>query len=142
LGEKRGDALVKFYVIVAGDDISCMTLDRCFNNAVVFRIAASPDVSGKQHVFAASSMRMSSSRMSALVMPYLSLILGRLRTSAIFAIMGSQMTARKSPLRKELRARAGNPSGFRIADTQILVSRTALIATLLFPDFLYRMGDV
>ena len=36
----------------------------------------------------------------------------------------------------------GNPAGFRIANTQILVSRTALIATLLFPDFLYRMGDV
>jgi hypothetical protein len=29
-----------------------MTLDCCFNDVVVFRIAASPDVSGKQHVFA------------------------------------------------------------------------------------------
>ncbi len=30
-----------------------------------------------------------------------------------------------------------NPDGFRMAEIQILVSRTALIATLLFPDFLH-----
>ncbi len=31
---------------------------------------------------------------------------------------------------------------FRMAETQILVSRTALIATLLFPDFLHCVSDV
>jgi hypothetical protein len=89
---------------------------------------------------------MSSSRMSTSAMPYLFLILGRLRTSAISEIIGqiigSEMTARKSPWRKDLMISAGKPDGFRMADTQILVSRTALIATLLFPDFLHRVCDV
>lgn len=75
-------------------------------------------------------------------MPYLFLILGRLRTSAISEIIGSEMTARKSPLRKNRRISAGKPDGFRMAETQILVSRTALIATLLFPDFLHGVSDV
>ena len=70
------------------------------------------------------------------------LILGRLRTSAISEIIGSEMTARKSPWLKELRMSAGKPDGFRMAETQILVSRTALIATLLFPDFLHGVSDV
>jgi hypothetical protein len=56
--------------------------------------------------------------------------------------MGSEMTIRKSPWRKDLMISAGNPVGLRRADTQILVSRTALIATLLFPDFLHRVGDI
>lgn len=32
--------------------------------------------------------------------------------------------------------------GFRTEETQMLVSRTALIATFLFPDFLNRAGDI
>jgi hypothetical protein len=58
------------------------------------------------------------------------------------AITGSEITARKLPCRNALSISAGNPAGFRRADTPILVSRTALIATFLFPDFLYRVGDV
>ena len=52
MGEKCFDALVEFDIIVPGDDVRCVTFDGCFDDAVVFRVAAHPDVSRKQHVFA------------------------------------------------------------------------------------------
>jgi hypothetical protein len=39
--------------------------------------------------------------------------------SEAFRKASQEMTARKSPLRKELRMSAGKPDGFRMADTQL-----------------------
>ena len=52
MGEKCFDALVEFNVIVPGDDVRCVTFDGCFDDAVVFRIAADLHISSKQYVFA------------------------------------------------------------------------------------------
>lgn len=52
MGEKCFHALVEFDIVVAGDDKRCVTFDCCFDDAVVFRIAADLDISGKQHMFA------------------------------------------------------------------------------------------
>src|SRR5574340_483555 len=75
-------------------------------------------------------------------MPYLPFILGRLRTSASSASIGSEMTARKTPSSNDFLSLAGKPNGLSREETQILVSITALTATLCFPDLFYGLGDV
>jgi hypothetical protein len=52
------------------------------------------------------------------------------------------MTALNCPFSKRVLNLEGYPCGFRIAEIQILVSMTALIAIFLFSDFFYSRQDI
>jgi hypothetical protein len=142
LGEKCFDALVEFDIIVAGDDVRCVTFDGCFDDAVVFRIAADLDISRKQHVFATfldEDQQFQDVGLGDAVFvldPGADQHIGDLGDNR-FGNNGEEIAVAKG-----LEYLCGETDGFRMAETQILVSRTALIATLLFPDFLHRVGDV
>src|SRR3990167_9046399 len=91
---------------------------------------------------ACSSISTKSSFISFSEIPYLSFILGRLRTSASSSSMGSEMTAWNIPSSKDFLNLAGNPKGLSKEDTQTLVSITALTATLFFSDLFYGLGYI
>ena len=57
-------------------------------------------------------------------------------------MMASDITTWKRPFSNAFLSIAGDPEGLRKEDTQILVSITALTATLTFSDFPYGLGDV
>jgi len=50
------------------------------------------------------------------------------------------MTARKAPSSNDFLSLTGKPNGLSREETQILVSITALTATLCFPDLFYGLG--
>lgn len=88
------------------------------------------------------SINIKSFCISASVIPYLSFILGRLRTSAISFRIGSEMTASKSPSSNAFRILAGYPNGLSNADTHTFVSITTLNATFFFSDLFHGLSDI
>lgn len=81
-------------------------------------------------------------RYSESVMPYLSFILGRLRTSAISSRIGSETITSNNPCTKASLSLAGYPDGLSKDETQILVSITALTGIFLVPGFSYSFFNV
>jgi len=119
-----------------------MTFDSGFDDAVVFRVAADLNVSRKQYMFASFFDQDKQFQDVSLCNAVLVLDPGAAQDIGDLGDNGLGNDGEEIALLKGFETSAGNPDGFRMADTQILVSRTALIATLLFPDFLHGVSDV
>src|SRR4030042_4373611 len=103
------------------------------------QIAISPETKTSSALCSKSSR---SPLISSPVISYLLCILGRARTSASSSSIGAEMTTLKTPSSKDFLNLAGKPDGLIKEDTQMLVSITALTATLCFSYFFYGLGNV
>ena len=89
-----------------------------------------------------SSISRRSCSISFLLIPYLSLILGRLSTSASSSSMASEISTTKRPFSKHFLNCAGKPKGLMIDDTQTFVSITTLVTTFFLSYFSYCLGNI
>src|SRR5574340_59073 len=120
-----------------------MSLEGCFDDHIVVCIATYVYVPRQQNSFGTFFYKDNKLfYFSLAVISYLSLILGRLRTSINSSSMGAEITHWKSLCSKDSLSRAGYPCGLIKAEIHTFVSMTTLSAISFFPCLFQCFGYI